>query len=233
MSIGSFAYSADGIASLRAYAILSIMSPAPTDLDPVAFFGREPTRIAVAWECRREPATSYAIAGRIHRAEGGIQSVLKTLEQARALWSEPRKDGRARLWHFTTDPEWAAALDEAERRASTGLLREGVRLIMVPATGIAEAWRLLSAAPAHQEVVWAAECPGSIFGLLLAVDERDTAMRADRLVVALQGAGVPAVSVFVRAAIDRGQLSVRAAELRGSFDSSLARDLPRGGPEDP
>lgn len=177
-------------------------------------------------ECRRAPGTAYAIAGRLRRKEGGIKSVVSSLERAGAIRSERRADAQGRIWRFNPDPAWSAALDEAERRASTGLVRDGVRLIMVPANGMAQAWRLLANSQANEGIAWVAECPGSVFGLLFAIDERGATVFADRLIVALQDAGVSAVTVRARSILSREELSARATEVSAPFDPSEVGRFP-------
>lgn len=181
------------------------------------------TRVSFSWECRKEPATLYGLAARLDRSEGSLQSVARSLDDAGAIRAEQAPRSKGKIWRFNPDAEWNEALDIQERRMSTGLLRPRLRLVMVPATAGAEAWRMLATTQALQEVMWVAECHAAPFTLIIAVDERVEPQRAERVVMALQAQEVRAVSVRVDDLHDRDELGERAQRLLEPF---AARDIP-------
>jgi hypothetical protein len=134
-------------------------------------FDRESRRREIALECQREPGTAYGLAQRLGCAEGSISQTVRTLESYGVLVGEQPHGAPGKRYRL--EPAWSQALRHAERRASTGILREGSDIVVIDAEHLGALWSLLQRASVRDDIQWMTQLRDSRRGALLYLDAAD------------------------------------------------------------
>ncbi len=171
------------------------------DRDGSRVFDREPRRREIAVECQREPGTTYGLAQRLGCAEGSISQTVRTLEGYGVLVGERPRGASGKRYRL--DEAWSQALRQAERRASTGILRENSDIVLVDAEHLGALWSLLERASVRNDIAWMTELRDSRRGALLCLDTREPHASA-AMMQTLRSSGVGAERL-VLGATTRGE----------------------------
>jgi hypothetical protein len=191
----------------------------------------DPMRRALAAECRRDPGTAYDLSRRLGKSEGHVERTVKKMRGDGALLAKHTPARRGVVWAL--NPRWEPHFVIAQRKASVGRLRGGLRLIVVPGAGLRRTWELIANTSLVESVAWLSEIDAGDPGLLLAVDESEEPDLGIRMMLHLQGAQVDCHSLLVHGARDRDELRTRAdALLKGVIENPGLELGPSPGAED-
>jgi hypothetical protein len=159
------------------------------DRDGGRVFDKEPRRREVALECARQPGTTYDLAGRLGYKEGSISQMVRTLEGYGVVIGA--RPAGANGTHYRLNPEWSAALKDAERRALTGRLLPDSDLVIVDAEHVGVVWHLLEHPKVRADIAWLTELRDSRRGALLSIEPGDPGATRG-ILEALRGRGAQA-----------------------------------------
>jgi hypothetical protein len=170
------------------------MAHTPSRAAPNPGFDAYPTRLALARETRlRGRATAHELALAVGKgSQGAIQGVLNHLTSISVLIRETEERRGQEVAVYWFNDEWGEELEAALARSSESRLAPGLRLIFVPAAGLAALADEMRDPLISNAVAWLADTDDSALGAILAIREEGLSSTATNLLVRLQRAGVSA-----------------------------------------
>jgi hypothetical protein len=181
-----------------------------------------PRRRAIACAALSEPATVGGIAAAIGTSDGAIRSMVERLERDGLLEGTDRPTGRGRNTArvFVVADAHRSAVEVACRRSQSRPVEPDTELMLIPASDLRVAARIIAAAPADL-MSWAARLRDSQVGFLVALRPQAPVAERDRSYLQLRDAGSDCRRIFVGESFSPGDITEYARQVSGSPASSL------------
>lgn len=148
-------------------------------------FDGHPVRLRMALQCR-VPRRLAELAGVVAIPDRNARTMANTLSKYGVLETLNVRGQAARV---VLAKDWRDPVDEARRRAAKGRLVDDQQLLLVPATGVPAAARLLAGRVREPRVQWAARVRERDPALVIAIDSESDDTAAMRLWGELEEAG--------------------------------------------
>lgn len=191
------------------------MAHTPSRAVPNPGFDAYPTRLALARETRiRGRATAHELALAAGKeSQGAIRGVLNHLVSIAVLVRETEERRGQEVAVYLFNEEWAEELEAALARSSAGRLAPGLRLIFVPAAGLAVLADAMCDPRIGSSVAWLADTDDSALGAILALRTEVPSSATTNLLVRLQRAGASATRSRIASVVPSGDIEAWVRDL--------------------